>query len=61
MVEAKEAFEMLKKACFEAPVLAFANFDKPFLLETKANKLGLGAVLSHKQMEGHYHLVAYAS
>ena len=45
-VEAKDAFEMLKKVCLEAPVLAFANFSKPFLLETDASKLRLGAVLS---------------
>ena len=36
------AFEMLKKACLEAAVLAFADFDRPFLLETDASKLGLG-------------------
>ena len=55
------AFKMLKKACFEAPVLAFADFDKPFLLETNASKLGLGAVLSQKQPDGWYHPVAYVS
>ena len=38
MMEAKDAFETLKKACLEAPVLAFVN--KPFLLETDASKLG---------------------
>ena len=43
---------MLKKACLEAPVLAFADFDKPFLLETDMNKLGLGVVFSYKQPDG---------
>ena len=28
------AFEMLKNVCLEAPVLAFADFDMPFLLQT---------------------------
>ena len=42
-------------------MLAFANFDKPFLLETDASKLGLRAVLSQKHVDGQYHLVADAS
>ena len=42
-------------------MLDFADFNKPFLLETDASKLGLGAVLSQKQADGQYHLVAYAS
>ena len=50
---------MLKKACPEVPVLAFADFNKPFLLETDANKLGLGTVLSKKQSDGQYHPVTY--
>ena len=54
MAEAKECFETLEKACLEAPVLAFVDFDKPFLLETDASKLGLGAVLSQKQTDGQY-------
>ena len=61
MVDAKDAFKALKKNCPEAPVLAFANFNQPFLLETDASKLGLGAVLSQKQTDGWYHLVVYAS
>ena len=55
------AFMMVKKASLEAPVLAFTDFHKPFLLETGASKLGLGAVLSQKQTDGHYHPVVYAS
>ena len=61
MVEAKDTFKTLKKACLKASVLAFANLDKPFLLETDASKLELGAVLSQKQTDGQYHLVTYAS
>ena len=46
------AFETLKKTCLETPVLDFVDFNNPFLLETDASKLGLGAVLSQKQTEG---------
>ena len=44
-----------------SPVLAFANYMKDFLLKTDASKEGLGAVLSQKQADGHFHLVAYGS
>ena len=53
------AFEMLKKACLEDPVLVFADFDKTFL--TNASKLGLGVMLLQEQTNGQYHPVAYAS
>ena len=59
--EALEAFERLKAACLQAPILAFPDFDKPFLLETDASGKGLGAVLSQKQADGCYHPIAYAS
>ena len=44
-----------------SPILAFANYMKDFLLETDASKEGLGVVLSQKQADGCYHLVAYGS
>ena len=59
--EALEAFDHLKAACLQAPILAFPDFDKPFLLETDASGKGLGAVLSQKQADGRYHPIAYAS
>ena len=59
--EAREAFDRLKAACLQAPILAFPDFDKPFLLETDASGKGLGAVLSQKQSDGRYHPIAYAS
>ena len=59
--EALEAFDHLKAACLQAPILAFPDFNRPFLLETNAFGKGLGAVLSQKQADGWYHPIAYAS
>ena len=44
-----------------SPVLLFADYTKDFQLETDASKEGLGVVISQKQADGHYHLVAYNS
>ena len=60
-LKAREAFDRLKAACLQAPILAFPDFGKPFLLETDASGKGLGAVLSQKQSDGRYHPIAYAS
>ena len=59
--EALDAFQVLKEKCVQAPVLAFPDFQKPFLLETDASGKGLGTVLSQKQEDGRYHPIAFAS
>ena len=59
--DALKAFEALKQACMTSPILVFADYTKPFLLETDASKDGLGAVLLQKQADRWYHPIAYGS
>ena len=59
--EAQEAMNILKRKVQSTPILVFPDFDKPFLLEMDASKEGLGAVLSQKQSDGHYHPVTFGS
>ena len=59
--EHQKAFQQLKEALSSAQVLAFADFSKPFILETDASQRGLGAILSQKQPDGTQRVVAYAS
>ena len=56
-----EAFQSLKQACMNSPVLAFADYMKDFLLKMDASKEGFGAVLFQKKVDGQFHLVAYGS
>ena len=59
--EVPEAFQQLKMCCMTVPVLAFADFEKEFQLETDASSEGLGAVPSQKQPDGKWHPVAFRS
>ena len=56
-----KAFQVLKQVCMNSPVLAFADYTKDFLLKMDASNEGLGAVLSQKQVDGWFYLVAYGS
>ena len=43
------------------PILAYANYKKPFKMHTDASENGLGAVLYQKQDDGMDRVIAYAS
>ena len=43
--ECQIAFDRLKELCTSTPILAYADYKKPFQLQTDASDLGLGAVL----------------
>ena len=57
----QEGFSQLKKALTEAPVLAYPDYLKPFILEMDASLKGLGAVLSQKGDDNEISVIAYAS
>lgn len=54
------AFKKLKEILIQEPVLGVVDPSKPFVLQTDASNLGLGAVLSQQGVNGE-HPVAYAS
>ena len=58
--ECQEAFDKLKELCTAIPILAYADFGKPFKLHTDGSVLGLRAVLYHIQ-DGVGKVISYAS
>lgn len=58
--EADEAMEELKRRITSAPALASADTSKPYILQTDASDVGLGAVLAQEQ-DGAEHPIAFFS
>lgn len=58
--ECQQSFQTLKDQLIRAPVLAYADFTKPFILEIDASHAGLGAVLAQDQ-DGQRKPIAFAS
>ena len=58
--ECEAAFLKLKSRLVSAPILAFPDFTKMFILDTDASQSGVGAVLSQLH-DGQERVVAYAS
>ena len=59
-LECQNAFANLKELCTTTPILAYADFAKPFKLHTDASVLGLGAVL-YQVHEGVKKVISCAS
>ena len=59
--ECQVVFEKLKDLCISTPILAYADYKKPFQLQTDASDLGLSTVLYQADDEGHQRVIAYAS
>ena len=60
-LEHQESFERLKHSLITVPILAYPNYEKPFLLEMDASLKGLGAVLSQQDSYGDQWVILFAS
>ena len=56
-----DVFCKLKQLLITAPVLAFSDFARGFILETDAFGVELGVILAQPHEDGIVHLIAYAS
>ena len=57
----QDAFQALKTLLCSAPVLTHPRFDQPFILQTDASNVGLGAVLAQIDTNGNEQAISYAS
>ena len=59
--EMREAFQNRKQRVTSLPLLALPSFDEPFLVETDASNIAVGAVLAQKKRYKTLHPIQYAS
>ncbi|KAI8498470.1 hypothetical protein Bbelb_236720 [Branchiostoma belcheri] len=59
--QCKSAFDSLKEALCNDPVLKVADHNKPFIIQVDACDNGIGAVLSQEDADGRDHPIAYRS
>ena len=59
-VDCQVAFETLRDRLISAPILAYPDFTKSFILDTDASGYGMGAVLSQEH-DGVERVIAYGS
>ena len=59
--DCEKAFKDLKDLCSKTPILAYADYKKPFKIHTDASELGLGVVLYQDQDDRTTRVIDYAS
>ncbi|CAG8630691.1 15668_t:CDS:2 [Gigaspora rosea] len=55
------SFDLLKLKLTQTPVLAYPNFNQPFILFTNASDAALGAILAQKNSNEQDRVISYAS
>ena len=59
--ECQTSFDQLRKCLCSAPVLAYPDFSRAFILDTDASDTGIGGVLSQLDENGRERVIAYGS
>lgn len=61
----QQAFDYLRQLLIQAPIVAYPQFDKPFILQLDASDVGLSAILAQKLIDEdgvqREHVIGYAS
>ena len=57
--EQQSAFKKLKERLDKAPILAYPDFEKPFIVTTDASKVAIAATLSQVKEDGYEHPLEY--